>query len=121
MDFTELFFDVDDFCNVFQPLWEKRQITSGERRRNRGPRLSRSEQMTIVIAFHASNYRDLKHYYLMLLFSHRADFPGLVSYPRFVRRMSALVAPLCAYLQTRYDENTAIAFIDSTALPVSRP
>ena len=26
MDFTELFFDVDDFCNVFQPLWEKRQL-----------------------------------------------------------------------------------------------
>jgi transposase len=118
MDFTELFCDVDDFCKVFQPLWEQRQITSGERHRKRGPRLSLSEQMTIVIAFHASNYRDFKHYYLMLLFSHRADFPGLVSYPRFVRRMSALVAPLCAYLQTCYGENTGIAFVDSTALPV---
>ena len=70
------------------------------------------------IAFHASDYRDFKHYYLILLFLHRADFPGLVSYPRFVRQMSALVAPLCAYLQTCYGENTDIAFIDSTALPV---
>jgi transposase len=118
MDFTELFCDVDDFCKVFQLLLEKRQIASGERRRQRRARLSLSEQMTIVIAFHASNYRDFKHFYLMLLLLHRADFPGLVSYPRFVRRMPALIAPLCAYLQTRYGENTGIAFVDSTALPV---
>ena len=118
MDFTELFCDVDDFCKVFQPVWEQRQITSGERRRKHRPQLSLSEQMTIVIAFHASNYRDFKHFYLMLLYSHRADFPKLVSYSRFVRRMSALVAPLCAYLQTCYGKNTGIAFIDSTALGV---
>jgi transposase len=118
MDFTELFCDVDDFCKVFQPLWNQRQISTGERHRKRGPKLSLSEQMTIVIAFHASNYRDFKHYYLMLLIWHRADFPELVSYPRFVRLTSALVAPLCAYLQTCYGENTGIAFIDSTALPV---
>jgi transposase len=118
MDFTELFCDVDDFCKVFQPLWGMRQIESGERRRQRAARLSLSEQMTIVIAFHASNYRDFKHFYLMLLYSHRADFPGLVSYPRFVRRMPTLLLPLCAYLQTRYGKNTGIAFIDSTALPV---
>ena len=92
MDFTELFCDVDDFCKVFQPLLEKRQIASGERRRQRRARLSLSEQMTIVIAFHASNYRDFKHFYLMLLVWHRADFPGLVSYPRFVSRMPALIA-----------------------------
>jgi hypothetical protein len=118
MDFTELFCDVDDFCKVFQPLSEQRQIESGERRRKRWSRLSLSEQMTIVIAFHASNYRDFKHYYLMLLFSHRADFPGLVSYSRFVQRMPVLLLPLCAYLQTRYGKNTGIAFIDSTALSV---
>jgi hypothetical protein len=32
--------------------------------------------MTIVIAFHASGYRDFKHFYLMLLARHSADFPG---------------------------------------------
>jgi hypothetical protein len=118
MDFTELFCDVDDFCKVFQPLWGTRQIEAGVCRRRRTARLSLSEQMTIVIAFHASNYRDFKHFYLMLLFRHRADFPGLVSYSRFVQRMPRLLVPLSAYLQTRYGENTGIAFIDSTALPV---
>jgi hypothetical protein len=118
MDFTELFCAVDDFCQFFQPLFEQRLLTSGARRRQRRPRLSLSEQMTIVIAFHASNYRDFKHYYLMLLHLHRADFPGLVSYSRFVRLMPALAVPLCAYLRTLYGENTGISFIDSTALAV---
>jgi transposase len=118
MDFTELFCEVDDFCKEFEPAWKARQITYGERRRQRSCQLSLSEQMTIAIAFHASNYRDFKHYYQMLLDRNRADFPGLVSYPRFVRLMSALIVPLCAYLQTRYGNNTGIAFIDSTALAV---
>jgi hypothetical protein len=118
MDFTALFCEVDDFCKDFQPLWGMRQIEAGKCQRRRAARLSLSEQMTIVIAFHASNYRDFKHFYLMLLFRHRADFPGLVSYSRFVQRMPRLLVPLSSYLQTRYGENTGIAFIDSTALPV---
>jgi hypothetical protein len=118
MDFTELYCDVDDFCKEFEPTWEARQITCGERRRQRPCKLSLSERMTIVIAFHVSNYRDFKHFYQMLLDSHIADFPGLVSYQRFVQLMPALIVPLCAYLQTRYGSNTGIAFIDSTALAV---
>jgi hypothetical protein len=118
MDFTELFCAVDDFCQVFEPLWRQTRITSGERRRQRAASLSLSEQMTIMIAFHASNHRDFKHYYLMLMLFHRADFPNLVSYSRFVQSMPGLLVPLCAYLQTRYGKNTGIAFIDSTALAV---
>ena len=118
MDFTELFCDVDDFCQKFEPLWYQRQIGDGRRRRRRKTQLSLSEQMTIAIAFHSSGYRDFKHFYSMLCLQHRADFPGLVSYARFVRLMSGLVVPLCAYLQTRYGQNTGIAFIDSTALAV---
>jgi hypothetical protein len=80
--------------------------------------LSLSERMTIMIAFHASNHRDFKHYYLMLMLLHRADFPELVSYSRFVQSMPALLVSLGAYLQTHYGKNTGIAFIDSTALAV---
>jgi uncharacterized membrane protein (UPF0136 family) len=118
MDFTELFCDVDDFCQIFEPFWRQKRITSGERHRQRAAALSLSEQMTIMIAFHASNHRDFKHYYLMLMLFHRADFPKLVSYSRFVQFMPGLLVPLCAYLQTRYGQNTGIAFIDSTALAV---
>ena len=111
MDFTELFCDVDDFCREFEPLWCQRQISDGRRRRRRKTRLSLSERMTIVIAFHSSGYRDFKHFYSMLIARHRADFPGLVSYARFVRQMPVLAVPLCAYLQTGYGQQFA-AFID---------
>jgi hypothetical protein len=58
MDFTELFCAVDDFCREFEPLWRQRQIRDGQRRRRRKTRLSLSERMTLVIAFHSSGYRD---------------------------------------------------------------
>jgi transposase len=118
MDFTELFCDVDDFCQKFEPVWRQRQLAVDRRHRQRRQRLSLSERMTIIIAFHASCHRDFKHFYLMLQLRHRADFPGLVSYNRFVQLMPSLVIPLCAYLQTCYGKDTGIAFIDSTALAV---
>jgi transposase len=120
MDFTEMFCDVDDFCQKFEPVWRQKQIAQDRRRhrRQRKQRLSLSERMTIIIAFHASHFRDFKHFYLMLRLRHRADFPGLVSYTRFVQLMPSLVIPLSAYLQTCYGKDTGIAFIDSTALAV---
>jgi hypothetical protein len=78
MDFTELFCDVDDFCREFEPVWKQRQLAAEQRRRQRKQQLSLSERMTIIIAFHASSYRDFKHFYLMLRLWHRAAFPGLV-------------------------------------------
>jgi len=41
MGFTKLFCDVDDFCKVFQPLLEQRQIELAERHRKRRSQLSR--------------------------------------------------------------------------------
>ena len=33
---VELFSDVDDFCQVFQPSWENQQLASGLKQRRRG-------------------------------------------------------------------------------------
>jgi hypothetical protein len=120
MDWTELFCDVDDFCQWFEPRWHQRQIEGGWRKRRRSSRLALSEIMTILIAFHASSFRTFKHFYLMLLSRHRADFPHLVSYQRFVELMPSALVPLSAYLKTRYGTNTGIAFVDSTALAVCK-
>ena len=78
MDWTEVFCEVDDFCQYFEPLWRVRQIESRERKRNRQSRLAISEIMTILIMFHASNYRTFKHFYLMLQSRHGKDCPKLV-------------------------------------------
>lgn len=74
--------------------------------------------MTILIAFHRSNFRTFKHYYTMLQKQHRAEFPKLVSYHRFVELMSSVLALLCGYLKSRFGRCTGIAFVDSTALAV---
>ena len=118
MDYTALFCQVDDFCQVFEPSWHKSLITSGERRRLRKASLSTSEMMTFLIWFHASNFRTFKHFYLMLLTRHQAEFPGLVSYSRFVQRIPETLGPLCAYLKACFGSCTGIAFIDSTKLAV---
>lgn len=118
MDWDTLFCDVDDFCQEFEPPFRKQLIQSGGRHRNRKPRMSLSEMMTIVIAFHQSNYRTFKHYYLMLQQNHREEFPQLLSYSRFVYLMKAIIVPLCAYLKSRYGETRGFAFVDSTSLAV---
>jgi Transposase DDE domain len=121
MDFTSLFVDVDDFCQAFLPRWHRHLLQSRARQRNRQPRLAFSEIMTILIGFHASHFRTFKHYYLMLLQQHQHDFPGLVSYSRFVELMPSTLTPLGLYLQCRFGSTCGIAFVDSTPLAVCHP
>lgn len=121
MDWETLFCDVDDFCREFEPLWQSRRLTNGERKRRRSTRLATSEIMTILIAFHSSHVRTFKHYYLKLLTQHRAEFPHLVSYSRFVELMPRVLAPLAAYLHSRFGQVTGVSFVDSTSLRVCHP
>ena len=118
MDWETLFCSVDDFCRKAEPLWRQRMLTTGQRRRQRVGRLTSSEVMTILIAFHRSDFRTFKHFYLMLREQHRAEFPDLVSYQRFVELMPSVLGLLCAYLQSRFGPCTGIGFVDSTALAV---
>jgi transposase len=118
VNWVELFCDVDDFCLVAEPLLRKRLLEDGTRHRNRERHLTASEIMTIVIAFHHSKFRDFKHFYMMLTFNHRTEFPDLVSYQRFVALMPSVIVLLFGYLQSRFGTCTGIAFIDSTKLAV---
>ena len=119
MDLTALYVDVDDFWQGFRPDYQRQLLGSGRCRPNRQGRLSLSEIMTILVAFQASNYRTFKHFYLHLLEHHRRDFPGLVSYGRFVRLMGRAALPLLAYLLDRCrGQVSGISFIDSTPLRV---
>jgi DDE family transposase len=119
MDLTALYVEVDDFWFGFRREYERRLIADGRRHRLRDARLSVSEIMTILIAFQASHFRTFKHFYLHLLRHHRRDFPGLVSYGRFVEWMPHVTVPLfaCLVLSCR-GPVTGISFIDSTALKV---
>ena len=116
----ELFVHVDDFCKSFLPIFKQHLLTSGIIRRQRERSLTISEVMTIVIHFHQSHYRNFKAYYCEHVLTHlRSEFPGLVSYTRFVEFMPSALLPLCAYFQqTCLGNCTGVSFIDSTSLDV---
>jgi transposase len=119
MSLLELFCSVDDFWKAFEPTWYQRQLTSGDRQRQRSGELTESEMMTIVIHFHPARYRDFKTYYTQYVQVYlRREFPTLISYARFVQRLPALLDPLAMFLHSRFGACTGIAFIDSTALSV---
>jgi hypothetical protein len=116
---VDLFCDVDDFCRVFIPQWEKQLISDGTRKRNRACRMAMSEIITIIIAFHMSNHRDFKNYYKGCITKlYRSHFPNLLSYTRFLEVMPKAIVPLSSYFSTLKGELTGIEFIDSTSIKV---
>ncbi len=118
----ELFCDVDDFCQKLMPAWQKQLMACGETQRQRERSLSVSEIMTILIHFHQSHYRTFKAYYIDYVLERlRSEFPGLVSYTRFVEFIPSVLLPLCVYLRQRcFGTCTGISYIDSTALAVCK-
>lgn len=116
----ELFCDVDDFCKGFLPIWNKQLVSSGKMQRQRARSLILSEIMTILIAFHQSHYRDFKAYYTDQVLKYwRSEFPGLVSYTRFVEYIPSALVPLMVFMHTRcLGKCSGVSFIDSTSLDV---
>ena len=115
-----LFYEIDNFCKAFLRFWNKFQITHGLAKRIKPCGLCLSEIMTIVINFHLSGFRTFKDYYIKHVCRNlKGEFPGLVSYNRFVELMQGALVPLITYLQRcRFGKVTGISFIDSTTLKV---
>lgn len=120
IDLTPIFCDIDDFYKALEQREQSNLLPAPE-----GPAvegwnccLSPSEMMTIIVAFHLSNYRTFKHFYQHIQKYWRDAFPNLVSYPRFVALQPYILIPLCEYLNSRKGRVTGIAFIDSTPLIV---
>lgn len=77
---TGIYCLADDFCKFFDSLLERyslEDISSKKKRKyHRDPKMSKAEIMLILIMFHASGYRCLKHYYLQYVCVHlRSLFP----------------------------------------------
>ena len=119
MSLLKLFCNVDDFWQVFQARWLGVMLAPGAKPGVRSPGLSPSEIMTILIHFHQSHYRTFKAYYTeYVLMRRQPEFPGLVSYNRFVELTPTVIIPLLAYLQQRRGNCTGIAFVDATVIKV---
>jgi len=54
----ELFCQIDDFCQSFEPQWQTTLLGKGLKHRQRRRCLCLSEVMTILISFHQQSYRN---------------------------------------------------------------
>ena len=121
MNIITLFCKIDDFFLGYEK-WQATQClpkeTPSETRGHRRS-LHPSEVMTLLIAFHQSNYRTLKHFYLKHVCVYWGDeFPHLVSYSRFVQLQSEVLTLLVSYLSTTLGDCSGVSFVDSTRLRV---
>ena len=119
---TEIFINVDDFCNLFKNEYSKVNLIEDPaiRSRNRAAGLCDSEVISILIAFHSGQFRNFKHFYMNYVQLHLLDlFPGLVSYNRFIELSHRHAIALMFFLHhCCRGECTGISFIDSTVLRV---
>jgi len=115
---TEIFCSIDDFCLVFDPALQKRQLSTGKKTRNRKFIMTTSEIVTITVLFHLSGIRTFKHFYIDYVQKHLyQEFPNTVSYNRFVELMQSNLLPLTLYMKTCcLGECTGISFVDSTPI-----
>ena len=121
MSIVSLFCEIDDFFLMYEAHISKHCLPreAGSETRGRPRRLHPSEVMTILIAFHQSNYRTFKHFYLKhVCVYYRAEFPNLVSYSRFVQLKKEVLTVLTLYLSATRGECSGISFVDSTRLRV---
>lgn len=116
---TELFCAIDDFCQDFEPEFEKSLLSDGTRQRQRATGLSLSEMMCLLILFHQLRYRQLKCFYVYhVRLWLRKEFPKAPTYARFVELMKRCIVPFVALFQSLKGQCTGLSIVDSTPLAV---
>jgi hypothetical protein len=120
----EIFFFTDEFCKEFSKSLEGVQLTSdnSKKTRNKPCKLTDSEVITILIAFHLGGYRNLKDFYLNYVQKVlKSEFPQSVSYNRFVELEQKALLPMVIFLKLmRVGSCTGISFTDSTSIMVCK-
>lgn len=120
--FTEIFFYIDEFCKEFEHEFQKCCLSDNKKRtyKQRAPKMTYSEVMTILVSFHLSGAKCLKHYYINYVNKHLNHlFNNTFSYNRFVEVESQVFLPLVFFLKNKgLGKCTGISFIDSTKVPV---
>lgn len=64
MDIEALFCDLDDFFQAFAPTLFQHLLPAPGCHYQRSSQLAASEITVLLVAFHGSNYRTFKHFYL---------------------------------------------------------
>lgn len=114
----ELFCMADDFCKFFDAMTAKYTFKpTAKRKYHRDSTMSKAEIMFIMILFHDSGYRCLKHFYQEKVCKHIPHFfPKVVSYNRFVELEKDVAIPRWPYSSRRYFWANVQASVLLTAL-----
>jgi hypothetical protein len=119
MDRVTIFCEIDDFCQQFEPKFNRQLIADGTRKRIKPSKMSRAEVMTILVLFHRSGFRDLKTFYTKVVCKYwHEDFRNLLSYNRFVELQRDSLILLGGFMQTRLGTCSGVSFVDASKLPV---
>ena len=104
---VEIYYLVDEFLKGYDAVIKSHSLEEGspKKKRNRKFTMSNSEIMTILILFHSSSFRNLKHFYIFVRVHMQKDFLHTASYNRFVELQRKVL-----------DKCTGISFIDSTPI-----
>ena len=123
---TEIFVMADEFCKVFDAMLRRIGLSEprNDRKRDyhRDCRMSQAEIMVIMIMFHSSNHKCLKHFYLNEICGrYRHLFLDTVSYGRFTELEKSIVVQFVIFVKKcLLGKCTGISFVDSTLLRVCR-
>ena len=115
-EITKIFCMADDFCKIYDKFIRtnglgpkrdrrKREYLGPKRDRrkreyHRASKMSDSEVITIMILFHFSGYKCLKHFYVRHVLGHmRHLFPTPVSYNRFTELARRVIVPFILFLK----------------------
>ncbi len=122
----EIFVMADEFCKIFNAMLRRRGLDKPkeERKRDyhRDCRMSQAEIIVIMIMFHSSNHKCLKHFYLNeICVRYRHLFPQTVPCNRFTELEKSVVAQFIIFVKKCLSGKcTGISFVDSTLLRVCR-
>jgi hypothetical protein len=116
---TEIFYQIDNFCKYFERGGKNYFLANPTKKRKKACAMSLSEIMTIMVLFHMSDYRTLKHFYLECVLKElKPCFPRSVSYQRFVQLQQYALLPLAIFFNGLKGQQTGIYYVDSTLLEV---
>jgi hypothetical protein len=119
---VDIYYFTDEFCKEFNKTLDGARLKADNSKKSRKKpcKLTDSEVITILIAFHLGGYRNLKHFYTHYVQVHLTnEFPETVSYNRFVELQQKALFPMVIFLKMmRLGSCTGISIVDSTPLRV---
>ena len=106
------------FANFFDAMMSKYTLKpTAKRNYHRDSTMSKAEIMLVMILFHDSGYRCLKHFYQEKVCKHmRHLFSKVVSYNRFVELEKEVAIPLALFIKKFLLANARVSVL-LTALP----